>query len=109
MSHEKGPFQSIKMSLSNHQFSGSFFFWGGSIPASSYILEHIRAQPLLVRHGHRALVMSLAVKAPARPLLVVMGGSASQNKALKDIWAVGDVGYGRVLVRVRESETRTPW
>ena len=52
--------------------------------------------------------MSLAVKAPARPLLVVMGGSASQNKALKDIWAVGDVGYGRVLVRVNGQSPGPP-
>eukprot|EP00438_Fugacium_kawagutii_P008166 Skav203341 [mRNA] locus=scaffold284:671940:672900:- [translate_table: standard] len=36
------------------------------------------------RHGHRALVISLAVKAPARPLLVLMGGSAAGHKALKD-------------------------
>lgn len=96
MSHEKGTFQSIKMSLSNHQFSGAnSLLFSGEYPCIFVILEHIRAEPLLVRHGHRALVMSLAVKAPARPLLVVMGGSASQNKALKDIWAVGDVGYGQ--------------
>lgn len=97
MSHEKGPFQSINMSVSNHQFSGAnSLLFSGEYPC---IFVHLRATSglgsLLVRHGHRALVMSLAVKAPARPLLVVMGGSASQNKALKDIWAVGDVGYGQ--------------